>query len=195
MSPCRGLDGSVQGWGHSGLGRLLSEEQKITLRAWEARGKSTACAGILPVTGVGVWGWHKAQGQVTDRGAPRSLGLSGRRRDGREKFEPFPAGSGALLRERFPSAVTIPISGPQALRLGGSGRCEVLSPGGVRANCCKILCTKNSCTSGQFKAARAVQGPDLGRGFKSLQINLLSAPFSFSARCLMRPTRLGSDGT
>lgn len=100
--------------------------------------------------------------QVRDRGALRSLRLSGRCRGGREVLESHPAGSEALLWECFPSAMSIPISVPQTLRLGGSGRCEVLSLGGVRANSCKILCTKNSSTLGQFKAAQGVWGPDSG---------------------------------
>lgn len=146
------------------------------------------------------WAWEfgaatKLRVRPHSGGAPRSLGLLERIRGARKVFESLPAGSEALLWECFPSAVTIPISVLQTLCPGGSGRCEVLSLGGVWANSCKILCTKNSSTSGQFKAAWSVRGPDLELEFKSLKINLLSAPSSFSARCLMRPTRLGSAGT
>lgn len=80
-------------------------------------------------------------------------------------FESLPAGS-ALLWECFPSAVTIPVCVLQALCPGGSGGCEVLSPGGVRADRCKILCTKNGFTSGHFEASWSAEGPNLGLGLK-----------------------------
>lgn len=107
----------------------------------EGGGSSTGCAGILPGPAVGAGGWHSARGHGW-RCPERSPGLLERCRAGREGFESLPAGP-ALPWECFPSAVSSPVSVPQTLCPGGSGGCEVLSPGGVRANRCEILCTKN----------------------------------------------------
>lgn len=72
MSPCHGPwragDAEI-------LAGCVSEEQKITLRAWGREKEQHSLCGILPGMGVGGWGWLKAQGQVTGRGAPGSLGL------------------------------------------------------------------------------------------------------------------------
>lgn len=111
--------------------------------------------------GVGGWGWLKAQGQVTG-GVPQHLWGS---QKGSREFGIPPCW--------LSFALTIPLYALQALCPGGSGGCEVLSLGGVRANSCKILCAKNSSASGQFQAAWSVWGPDLELGFKSLKINLL----------------------
>lgn len=143
----------------------MSEEQKITLSARGRKEERHSLCRDPARDGRGRLGLAQSSGAERVRAQmevpQKSLGLLERCRGGREVFESLPAGS-ALLWECFPSAVTVPISVLQTLCPGGSGRCEVLSPGGVRADCCEILCTKNSLTSGQLEAG----GPDLGLGSK-----------------------------